>query len=286
MEQFQRKKYLVVGANSFLAKEIIIKLKDQHNVTCIFNTHRENLFDNLITLPVSEIEKLPDHFHHVIIISAYIPPVDKPLNESLLMEVNALLPEKVCNQFLSAKIVYTSSVAIYGEGQRVLNESSESVNPSAYGASKLKGEMAVSARTGNSIVRISSMYGPGMKRNTFLPRTIDSAIRDKKIRLYGDGARRQNYIHVRDVAEFIIRASGTSSNGVFLAAGVQSYSNQELANEVKSILKGTEVVFEGKDQSSSFEYNAEETYQRLGYKPQINIHEGISELIQWQQKMS
>ena len=285
MDHAVKKKCLVVGANSFLAREIILKLMESYDITCVFHSQKDKLFSKLNALPVSEIKKIPDHFELVFIISAHIPTKDKPTDESILMEVNALLPELICNRFGSAKIIYASSVAVYGEGGRIVNETSQSINPSAYGTSKLKGEMAVSVRPGNSIVRISSMYGPGMNRNTFLPLIIDAALKDKKIKLYGDGSRRQNYIHVSDVAEFFIRAAEPGSNGVFLATGKQSYSNQEVTNEVKSILKGTEVILEGEDRSISFEYDAQETYRRLGYMPKINIHDGISGLIQWQQKM-
>lgn len=285
LKEIHRKKYLVVGANSFLAREIIGRIKVDHDVTGVFHSNKDKLFDDLISLHVSEIEQLPDHFDVVIIISAYIPLRGKPVNENLLNEVNAALPEKICSRFKSAKIIYASSVSVYGDGGRLLTESSATLNPSSYGASKKRGEIVVGAGKGNSIVRISSMYGPGMNRSTFIPQIIDMALKDKKIKLFGDGSRRQNYIHVSDVAEFFIRASDSASNGVFLAAGEQSYSNQAVANEVKSILKGTEVVFEGEDQAVSFEYDAQETFRRLGYKPQVNIHDGISGLIQWQQKM-
>ncbi len=285
LKQVHRKKFLVVGANSFLAREIISRIKVNHDITTVFHSNKDKLFHDLPAVPVSEIELLPDQFDAVFILSAHIPIKGLPVNEHLLNEVNARLPEKICNRFKSAKIIYASSVSVYGDGGRVLSESSASVNPAAYGASKKSGEMAVGAGTGNSIIRISSMYGPGMNRNTFLPQVIDAALMDKKIKLYGDGSRRQNYIHVSDVAEFFIRASESASNGVFLATGEQSYSNHAVANEVKSILKGTEVVFEGEDQSVSFEYDAQETYRRLGYVPKINIHDGISGLIQWQQKM-
>ena len=128
------------------------------------------------------------------------------------------------------------------------------------------------------------MYGIGMNRHTFIPRIIEAALKDKKITLFGDGSRMQNYIHVSDVAAYFIRASERDMNKVFLAAGTSSYSNKKIALEVKEILQNIEITLTGEDLAQSSHYSAVQTYRELDYIPKKNLHEGISELIQWQQK--
>ena len=54
----------------------------------------------------------------------------------------------------------------------------------------------------------------------------------------------------------------------------------------RSILKDAEIKYVGEDQSPSFHYSADETFKQLDYIPKKSIGEGISELIQWQQRIS
>lgn len=281
----QSKKYLVVGANSFLAREIIFKLKDENDVTCIYHTNKDKLLNELISVRDTEMEKLDDCYDVIFIISAYIPGSGESADEKLLKEVNVSLPERICRQFRSAKIVFASSVSVYGDTTGAKDENSLCVNPSPYGSSKLQGEVVISNHFRHNIIRISSMYGIGMNLSTFIPHVIQSAIKMKKIRLFGDGSRRQNYIHVRDVAEFFVRAAMSEKNGIFLSCAETSYSNKEIAIEVQDLIPETEIEYVGEDFSNSNQYSANQSYQLLGYKPQINIHQGIAELIQWQQKM-
>jgi len=285
-ENLQRKKYLVAGANSFLAREIIERLMRQNDVTCIYHDNTQNLFHDLKSVHVSEVGKLEDEFDVVFIISAFIPPRGKPVDEKLLTEVNIHLPEKICRQFKSAKVVFASSVSVYGETPGVLNEVSSSVHPSLYGSSKKAGEQVVGAHHKYSILRISSMYGIGMNRSTFIPMIIEAALKEKRITLNGVGSRMQNYIHVSDVAEFFIRAAERTENGIYLSAGEKSISNNEIAGEIKKLLDHeVSISYTGEDDSPSFHYSADLTYQSLHYRPKITIHEGISSIIQWQKKM-
>jgi nucleoside-diphosphate-sugar epimerase len=119
---------------------------------------------------------------------------------------------------------------------------------------------------------------------TFMPAIIRYAKENKKIRLFGDGSRQQNYIHVKDVAKIFIQASEQSVNNVYLAVGKVSYSNQAVADIVGKYISGIEIINVGEDNSSSYHYNALNTYNELDFIPEVNIEEGISELIKWQQK--
>ncbi|MCX6296971.1 MAG: NAD-dependent epimerase/dehydratase family protein, partial [Bacteroidetes bacterium] len=124
----------------------------------------------------------------------------------------------------------------------------------------------------------------GMNESTFLPRIILSALREKSIKIFGNGGRLQNYIHVSDVAELFLRAAQQHTNNTYLAVAERSYSNFELASLVKKELLDVEISFVGEDSSCSFLYDGKFSYGSLQYKPQKSIHEGIIELIKWQQK--
>lgn len=278
------KKCLVIGANSFLAREIIISLKKNNNVTGIFHLNTNNLDSSERNLPIEDLFSLNDDFDLVFLISAHVPRNNEE-DAGRLKEVNEDLSLRVSEKFKKAKIVYASTVSVYEGSSDKISELSKTNPYSSYGKSKLNGETIVKTHEKYSILRISSMYGKGMNRSTFLPQVVNSAIRNKKINLYGDGSRKQNYIHVSDVAKAFILAAQNETNGTYLAVDRVSYSNLEIASIIKNKLNNVEIEFTGEDSSVSFVYDAQATYQELNFTPKKTIEIGISELIAWQEKM-
>jgi len=282
----QKKKYLVVGSNSFLGAEIIHKLKKNHEVTGVYHKNTDKLIDTIENIPVSSIQDLKDEYEAVFLISAYIPDKNSIVNEQLLTDVNIALPLFVCEKFKKAKIIYASSVSVYPNNSASFNEQSDVAPNSLYGKSKVLGEKGISHHKKYSIIRISSMYGAGMNESTFLPRIVAAALSAGTLNIYGDGSRLQNYIHVLDAAIFFIRAAQHHSNNTYLAVGNRSYSNMEIALLIKKELPLINIELVGEDVSDSFVYDAGYSYSELNIKPQKSIGEGIKELIQWQQKKS
>lgn len=278
----EKKRYLIVGANSFLSKSIIEGIGSKHYVAGLYHVNRNNFLDSVEYYHISKLNDLPDNFDTIFLISAYIPIANTDVDR--LNDVNIQLVARVCEKFKNSKIVYASSVSIYGNARGVLAEASLSENPSLYGISKLKAEDIVNKQGAYSIIRISSMYGEGMNLTTFIPKIIESAINNKCIKILGTGTRLQNYIHVSDVAKIFIKASQQERNDTYLAVAEASFTNLEIANNVKA-LTGAEIVFEGKDDSHSFQYDATHTYKELGFKPTVTIGEGLLNLLKWQQKM-
>jgi nucleoside-diphosphate-sugar epimerase len=280
----ENKKYLLIGSNSILSKEIILLLKEKNTVVGVFNKKTDNLVKEIEQVSIDNLDHITNDFDAVFIISAFIPSKDSEENKEQLKRVNVDLVKIICEKFKKTKIVLASSVSVYSESLSVINELSERMPATLYGKSKMQGENIVIQQDKYSIVRISSMYGPGMNMQTFMPAIIRYAKENKKIRLFGDGSRQQNYIHVKDVAKIFIQASEQSVNNVYLAVGKVSYSNQAVADIVGKYISGIEIINVGEDNSSSYHYNALNTYNELDFIPEVNIEEGISELIKWQQK--
>jgi nucleoside-diphosphate-sugar epimerase len=280
----ENKRILVIGANSFLSKQIIERLCRKNKVTGMLHENSNNIVKGVEYLNISDLHLLNDDVDIVFIISAYVPSRGTAIKKEVLEMVNVILPEKVCAQFPKARIVYASSVSVYGDPAGVADENSSSVNASEYGESKLKGEKIVAKHLSFAIVRISSMYGEGMNETTFIPLIINSAINKNEIRLLGDGGRKQNYIHVSDVAEIFVRAAQEHSNNTYLAVGESSFSNYEVALMIKKSLSSIEIILEGNDGSPSCFYNGSWSYDLLNFKPVKKLTEGIAELIGWQQK--
>ena len=65
---------LVVGANSFIGSHLIDSLKRDGPVTGVYHQNTEKLHENILNIPISELNTLDENSYTcVFIVSAYIP---------------------------------------------------------------------------------------------------------------------------------------------------------------------------------------------------------------------
>ena len=273
---------LIIGANSFLGRELCQKLFDTNdNVIGVFHNNKNNLLSDIINISIEEMFNSNLKFDFVYLVSAYIPSSSDIDIDNRLNKVNVEFVKMVCKKFYHSKIIYCSTVSIYKESDLPIFENSKIEPNSIYGKSKYFGEKIIMTHPNYSIVRISSMYGVGMKEITFLPAIINNAIDSKNINLLGDGSRRQNYVSVGEVATYLIESS-KKSNVTYLATNSKSYSNLEIAEKVKLIIGDIDISFSGEDKSNSYYYDNSFTRNELKIKDNVNFTETLKELITWQ----
>ena len=280
---FPKNKILIVGVNSFLGLSLVKLEKDTSVVVGIYNTNSNNLSSDIKNIHITEIDNLFDDFDIVYFISSYIP-FGNEINHFELFNVNVDLLSKFLYKFKSARFILTSSISVYGNNTLNINENSFSSNVSAYGLSKLWAEQIISKHHSFAIMRISSMYGVGMKKVTFLPLIIHNAIFSNEITLLGDGSRLQNYIHVDDVAVSLVAAAKTRVNGIFLSVSDCSNTNIEIAQVIKKYLPSIIIKFSDIDESLSSTFDAFCTYNTLNWKNRMNLNSGIEQVIEWLKK--
>lgn len=270
---------LVVGAGSFLGKYLVAALvQNNHSVT---GSHHRSEPKNkgYRAITTEEIFSSGSKFDHIYILSSYIPYGSMNTPSQEFVKVNVDLVMRICRQFPQSRIIFASSVSVYGIPTGELNEDSAYNAPDLYGQSKLCGEFIVKNQPSYAIVRFSSLYGKGMNSVTFLPRIINSAREEKDIRLYGDGSRKQDYLHIKDAAGYLVAAADCRRNGTFLGVYGASYSNLQIAGIVADQIPGVTISYTGSDNSPSFSYNNSKTNQYLGFKPSIDPQQGIGTLI-------
>lgn len=279
-----RNKILVIGANSFLAQKLIQVLKNNgEEVFGLYYNNVNNLKIDVSYFPISELDNCQDNFDYVYIISGFLTSVELSINENVnkLFDANVKLIEKVCSHFQTAKVILASTVSVYGYSERYINETDYCKPDNFYGVSKLWGELVLKTICRKySILRISPLYGIGMKENTFIPLIIDQALKNNNIILYGDGSRAQNYMHVDDAVNYLLLASKYPENEIFLACANNSISNLNIAQIVKKYTN-CKIAFSGEDNSNSIFYNNELTTKKLNFTPEIRIEEGLKHLIEW-----
>lgn len=195
------------------------------------------------------------------------------------------------------KLVYASSMAVYGETKRHVIDETDPLQPiSCYGLSKLTGEkyaLLLSQQFGFStvILRYFNTYGI---RQTFTPYVgvitifIQQLLQKKIPVIYGTGNQIRDFVSVDDVTRANILAMNRAKTGSIynIGSGVGLSVNEVysmLTNEMKLNITP---VFKPKLQSEVSTSIANITLARkeIGYNPQFKLEKKIIDIIEWNKK--
>jgi UDP-glucose 4-epimerase len=188
----------------------------------------------------------------------------------------------------ASHFIYISSVPVIGVPRELpITEDHPTAPPSAYHASKLFGEHLVrlAAHDGFATVslRITSPVGPGMPANRILSAFVRQAMANQPILLAGRGARRQDYVDVRDIAIAVEHClSDAGVTGLYNVASGRAVSNEELARRCVAALRSqSPIEFDGKpdpDDAVAWDVSIGRARQRLGYEPRFDLEDSIRAL--------
>jgi UDP-glucose 4-epimerase len=112
--------------------------------------------------------------------------------------------------------VFFSTVSLYGEVTvPVLDETSPSCHPDAYGMTKLLGERMLAEQAAglpSLALRLPGLVGPGAQRN-WLTRVADSLGRGEPVPAANLDAPFNNAVHVEDLSAFVVNALARDWSG-------------------------------------------------------------------------
>lgn len=271
-------KVLIVGANGFLGRHLALACISRGWVVDVVINKSEDHLPPGINKVLSLSEAGDVGYSYIFNVAAYIPYGAYDVPDEQLTAVNVELPRQIHLRFPGAKVIYASTVGVYGQMTGTINECSPSVLADLYGQSKLSGEEATAHHSHYAVVRFSSLYGRGMYGHTFLPNIVRDAKSKKTITLYGSGERKQNYLHISDAAAYCIAAALCDKNGVYLGVSGRSYTNKEVAETVANYT-GAAISYQGADNSRSVEYDNSYTRDTLNFNPVVGFEEGIKDII-------
>jgi len=124
-----------------------------------------------------------------------------------------------------------------------------------------------------------------MKENTIIPIYCQQAIQDKRIVVWGDGSRMQNYIHISDAVKLInkIVENDVKVNFPILGVSKKEYSNAQLA-EIIGTHTDSEIIFDGIDVSKSVQYDNTISQKAVNWQPEMDLETRIKQFLEWKQK--
>lgn len=186
------------------------------------------------------------------------------------------------------QIIYSSSVSVYSQTDKFLDEDSPQQPATLYGASKLAGEkllFALEARGVQTVsLRLSSLYGFGQYEGTVLPIMVDRALKKQDILIFGDGTRTQDFLHCEDAARAILLSFQKRAKGVYNVGTGTPVSMAELAQAVNRVFSSgaTRVIFQQEKAESDpgIKLDIRKARRDLNYEPQIDLESGLQQLKQ------
>jgi UDP-glucose 4-epimerase len=277
-------KVLVTGGCGFLGQILVNKLTGAgHEVTIMDNLSnskppqsRENFIKGDIRDKSDVLRAMKDCeavFHLAAITNL------RSSDANSDYEVNFLGAKNVFEhaQKTGAKVIFTSSAAIYGN-LGICKEDSECKPISQYGTSKLKAENFLKKELPESfIVRPFNIYGPGGKSviNEFAKKIPNY----KPVRIFGNGMQTRDYVFVDDVADALIL--GLANSGIFNVGTGRESSLLEIIDIFHTITKAKpEYKFELPNDKEIKRSRADiSKIKELGWEPKTNLEAGIKQTL-------
>ncbi|MBS3105417.1 GDP-mannose 4,6-dehydratase [Candidatus Woesearchaeota archaeon] len=296
-------KIMVTGGNGFIGHTLVRHLLNEGNDVKVLDikpikfTHPKLEFVKKSVLEDIRWEMRDcDVVYHLAAELGVVNSDKKPLN-TLAVNIDGTVNVFRCALGTNVKkIVYTSSSEVYGEPREIpIKEDSPKSPVSIYGVSKLTAEMYAKGYVqeyGMDInpVRLFNVYGPGQGFEWVMPIFIQKVLNNEAPVVFGDGSQVRCFTYITDVVSGIetVRKKGAKGEA-YNIANTDQITMKELAESIIKVsgksLKPKIVGF-GKDTRTKereimTRIPSIEKLKSLGWKPEVNIHEGVKRAYDW-----
>ena len=182
-----------------------------------------------------------------------------------------------------SKLIYASSVAIYGDLSEIPHSPSEKLNTiNTYSKSKFECEKLV-LQSGGVVARLSNIYGPGMSKKNIISDIL------KQIKVKGidsiniiDGSPIRDMIHISDVTSCLLSMTKIQKKGIYNIATGTSISMKDLALMILKVANFEEyklVELKHNETTSCISLDISNTKKTFAWSPSINLQDGLKELV-------
>lgn len=254
---------LVTGGAGFIGGHLVEKLVERDWDVMVFDSFERASPETLKTLPseaelrridirdLKSMKRYVDDVDVIFHLAALTDVVESEVKKDEYWNVNVMGTENVLKiaKDVSAKLVFTSSAAVYGELNNVAREDLKPNPISFYGATKLEGEklcMRYHEEYGTDIVvlRLFNVFGE-RARGGVVKIFLERAREGKSLTIYGDGEAVRDFIYVGDVVDALIKAAlSEKASGRILNIGSGKPTKVRELAEVVAKETGVKIIYE------------------------------------------
>ncbi|MCU1398765.1 MAG: UDP-glucose 4-epimerase [Acidimicrobiales bacterium] len=169
--------------------------------------------------------------------------VDPLLDLQLNTVDHAKLLETIRRVCPGVRVVHASTRQVYGRVAQLPADESTAANPvDVNGVAKLAGEQlhmvyAQAHGLAATSLRLSNIYGPRQRLTSnelgFLPVFVRKALQNEVIEIFGDGSQRRDCLHVDDVVDALLTATGDAAVGRIYNVGSR---NDNTLSEIAAMI--------------------------------------------------
>mmetsp|Transcript_5245 Transcript_5245/g.13443 ORF Transcript_5245/g.13443 Transcript_5245/m.13443 type:complete len:375 (+) Transcript_5245:65-1189(+) len=226
--------------------------------------------------------------------------VDNSFGNSVVFTTNNVVGTHVLLEAAKAamprlkRFVHVSTDEVYGENpgedHDAFHEHSKMEPTNPYAATKASAEMLIigywhSYKLPVIVTRGNNVYGPRQYPEKLIPKMVTLALRGMPLWIHGNGQQRRSYLHVRDVAAAFdaITHKGVLGERYNIGTNV----DRTVLDVVQTIAKELNVPDERIKHVEDRIFNDQRYYmdssklQALGWKEEVDWHEGLKETIRW-----
>jgi len=268
-------KCLVTGGNGFIGSKIAEKLNcesydlklgddilDENNLRAALRG-TDVVFHTAAKISVPESQEKPDEYQKVNVEGT-----------------------KNIVKLSDAKIIFSSSAAVYGEYDRKVSENDDLNPESNYAQNKIDGERIVSKSNGISL-RYFNVYGPGQSKEYagVISIFIEQALKNEDIVIYGDGNQERDFVYVADVVEANISAMNYEGNEkIFNIASGKSVKIKDLAEKIIELCDSTSKILYQKTRNGDIIYSCADVSKaksELNWTSKTDLEIGLKKTIEF-----
>jgi len=295
---------LVTGGTGFVGRYIVDELVDRGTSVISYNRDFSKSPEDRVIAVQGELFDLPklvrtmkeyevDKIIHTAAMSHPEISVDLPVTTFAANVEGTLHLLEAARMSGVRRVVNFSSECAYGDQSEdlIVSESAYLLPNTPYGVTKVATELLgrVYNRTyGLDVVslRVTEVYGPGLKMPEILKDLIVSAVRGKPFSIDEGSEHRFHFIHASDVANAAILASESSSlpSYVYNISGGQQVTIAEAIQLVRHRFPDADIAvgpghLSGWDRQGPFDISA--SASDFGYAPQWSLEKGIDAYAAW-----
>lgn len=278
---------LLTGATGFIGSHLITELTGKGFGVAAIVRNKDKLKTNK-SLKIVEANLLTEYFSprgkwDVLVHLADIMPGKKTTYflENLTMNLNLI--KNVVYKGLVKRIIYASTIDVYGKPKYLPMDENHPIEPeSYYAATKACNErlLMIASKEKNiplCILRLSHVYGPGDVPLKAIPIFMENIKSREPITIYGDGSDRRDYVYVKDILDAIAAALHFKNSCVYNVATGESHTLLEVVHTIEQKLqRKVKIVFKKRrNEKTEIEININKIKQDLHFTPKYNIKKGL-----------
>lgn len=303
-----RKSIVVTGVAGLIGSRLadwLIDHQKEYDVVGIDNLsggYRSNVNDEVIFYEIDcASEKIREIFEkhqpqYVYHLAAYAAEGLSPFIRKYNYQNNLLATANIVNEcirFGVERLIFTSSMAVYGNGEPPFDESHQPAPIDPYGIAKYACEMDIKVAGQQHgldwcIIRPHNVYG--IKQNIWdvyrnvLGIWMYQYINDQPLTVFGDGSQKRAFSCINDCLEPLWNAASkpeASKQIVNLGSGIE-YSIKRAAEILIDVMGGGEIQYlEQRHEVKNAHPTWEKSVELLGFNDKTTLQEGLEEMWSW-----